>query len=390
MPVEIKLRFVDALFKKKEFVKSWSGLEELITRTSLNHRHFYKKKNKNGVYVDSDKPVTIERRRLKALCVDNDLEVPLRICELIALNRILGPVDALTEQPLLTKIGKNFLHSYTNDQPICAMIGTRFNKNLQSDFISTWDFRAFKNIHRAPDLSQIRINMLEVNYWGGNLEAVKKGEWIERLNSDQNIIAIASPYVCHATEFLLGHIWNIPSAMDDDKHTGPRLPCYLVWPNESDKQRLIYAELNIDKEELRRMKIQYASKIDSEKRAFLIDKTLYISERFGDNHGLIVAQRQPSSGKIFLVICGTYGPITHAMSTYMAKGQLDVILPDYDDTLETQPVLTVVVKVRVAPRDKELTPEPRDDRKWHDSVRLCGKPILWTLAKNRWEKHTVK
>ncbi len=376
------LSIKEAVLKKKEYYKRWTKLEDAISKASKKAGHYTQRTVKGK---PTRLPVTIERRRLKALFEDDQYDTPVSIAELIALDRILSPPDSLTENPLLVRVGENFLHSYRNQQTMCVMIGARYLKERMTDMIATWDFRAFRKLYTAPELSHLRIDMFHAYCMPNKLDRVKDESWVKELDKEISITAIASPYVCHATEYLMAKILNLGN------NKLPRLPCYLAWPKKKREQRLIYEDLNLKRDELRSKRIKNWTSVTDETRAFLVGRKLYLSTQIGTSYGLILAQRQPDNGKIFLVVCGAYGPTTHAACCYLAKGSLPAVLPPFDPDLAVQPVLTAVIGIEVEYRDKDRrnTDELRDNRKWIDSD-VSPDVLLWTLEGDEWKSKAIK
>lgn len=327
------------------------------------------------------KPV-MDRRKLKRLCSGED--VALRASELRELDRFLDAKNSLCARPILDK-PINLLGMYRDIKDVCVLVATKYNDSIRSDTISRNDVRALRALMGASAMKDLRMEIEDIFHHGENERKIKLESWNKRLKSKFSLISLGSPFICHATERLLAVMFQVPPFKPPATFdTGLGIPCYLVWPRLGERQYIKNSAFLMDLKTVKSIFPGKTKNMKDDNRAIVVGQNVYVSKRIGLNHGLLVVQRQPN-GKIFVVICGTYGPTTFGMARLISKPPgIPVALPPFKPG-KIQPVVTAVIETTVKQRRpiKKSEKEARENRKMVDA-RLLSPVLSWERRENRW------
>lgn len=327
----------------------------------------------------------IDRRKLKSLCDGED--VALRLSEIKLLDRYLtlamGHEHSLCVEPILVRL-QTLLDSLQGSRSIYLMLGARHYDVLRTDTVSIHDVRASKNILLGVNELGIRVDILDVLQRQDDVEAIKSDAWHHLLQRrERSVIAIGSSFINHATEYLMAEMFGVEPFVLPRVWTGSkRLPCYVVWTRASERHGVSHSAFLLEQHQVREGYGSVADSLEEGDRAILVGEQLFISRRYGPNYGLIVAQRQ-DAGRVSIVLSGTFGPATHALSKVLGEGGVAAALPAFDPRSLYQPVIIAVVCADVRGLGGK-TVWVKDDREW-DSARLVIAPALWEYRGGQWK-----
>lgn len=328
----------------------------------------------------------IDRRKLKSLCDGED--VALRLSEIKLLDRYLtlamGHEHSLCVEPILVR-SQTLLDSLKGSRSIYLMLGARHYDVLRTDTVSIHDVRASKNILLGVNELGIRVDILDVLQRQDDVEAIKSDVWHHLLQRrERSVIAIGSSFINHATEYLMAEMFGVEPFVSPRVWTGSkRLPCYVVWTQPSERHGVSHSAFLLEQHQVREGYGEIADTLEEGDRAILVGDQLFISRRYGPNYGLIVAQRQDAD-RVSIVLSGTFGPATHALSKVLGEGGVAAALPAYDPRSLYQSVIIAVVRADVRGLGGK-TVWVKDDREW-DSARLVIAPALWGQRAGQWKR----
>ena len=236
----------------------------------------------------------LNRIKLQELC-EGVKDVSLRISELKALDDYLSPQFSLCKQPFFYREG-DFLDSFSEESNLSIYVGTRYSRELRTETVSGWDLRAFRNLLRSPELSHLHVEIEDVVN-RADLARVQKDIWMSGIKKDRySVFSFGSPFVNHATEVLLANMLGVTSfkkpVISQGSDSNNLLPFYLIWPRSEERQNIEDCAFLMDMGVAKRLYKEKAADMLNAHRAIVLADNVYISERMGDNYGLLVAQRQ--------------------------------------------------------------------------------------------------
>jgi hypothetical protein len=363
---EFRLRkVVKELYEKCN--KSWYNLETFI-------------KDANGGKL------IVGRKKLQRLVEKPaDDKISFRIEELRAIDNALPYEQSLCSLPLFTRV-ENFLDHFKSHDGLTVVVGSAYLPSLNAEAVNHWDVQSFGELLNSNEVTRKKVKLEEAFHRGNNCDKIlkeKKDDWIRCMDSDDSVLALGTPFVCHGTEILLAKMFGVKPFQPPRASDKLSLPFYFIWPNAAHRRGIDKCAFLLEKSVYEKHYPKDTDRITRDDRAFVINGKLYKSSRYGTCYGLVVAQRQISQDRFFCTVIGTNGPTTFGATKVITDSLIDKALPPITDD-EIQPVVITVVKTEVGQSDdRDGGDDKQEDRKllkW-----AVEEPILiWTYRDGNW------
>lgn len=357
-----RFRLADVLKQRYEKRGSWEAVSNAISAANKNKQ-------------------SVDRRKLKRLCEDNDESVTFTVKELRALDQYLRPLnEGLGEKPIFIR-EESITDSILESDGLRFIVAAKYHEDIGTEAVSRWDMKAVTRLIKSQLGSSLEISVKDI-------AEVKKFDTSsghkQYFANEQKIIShitVGSPLANPASDAYLSIMLNV----EPFKHLHPDpkrlLPFYFYYPrarkefpsaflpNEEEVKKIIGDE-------------EFSRNFTSpETRGIIVGEDVYTDNVLGGNHALLVAQREEPFGSIRLILSGITGPATLGLSKMIANDQITMRVPDLDKKQKHQPILVAVIEVDIV---RAEPPSNNEDNRELVGRRIVKEPHILEYINGRW------
>lgn len=289
---DVSSQLVRKVARVRELLGSWTKSADALARAN-----------------DYDASKKIDRRALEKLGdPERYASVRLTIDQLVALDRFFG---VMNEGALLAH-DESLIDALVESPEVNFVVGARFIHEFNDDAVARWDLRAIMSLQRTP-INRSLVKILDVT----NAE-----HWSSREPLIKNCanIFIASPIASHGSDFALntmvGTQVGVPCEIG-------RLPFAIIGAERDAGKESNFIR---SREEAASIDPSIERRLAPNQRGLLIGKTIYASTE-QINYALLVAQRDRTTGRVQICLCGLSGPGTHYLAKMLQLGTPHGSLP---------------------------------------------------------------